>query len=73
MSQDISFEEEVAFKKSRRYQIEIDSEREEEMVSSPPHPSAVQREPDELVETIEPIDPVDPVHPIDVPREITVG
>jgi hypothetical protein len=37
------------------------------MVSSPPHTLAVQREPDELVETIE------AVHPIDVPREITVG
>jgi hypothetical protein len=43
------------------------------MVSSSPHPSAVQREPVESVETIEPIDPVDPIDPIDVPRDIAVG
>jgi hypothetical protein len=40
--------------------MEIDSEREEEMVSSPPHPSVVQREPVEPVETVEPVDPIDP-------------
>jgi hypothetical protein len=76
VSRDVSFEEEVAFRKSRRSHIETDSEREEEMVSSPPHTPAVQRESDEPVETIEPVDPVDPtepVHPIDVPRQITVG
>jgi hypothetical protein len=70
MSRDVSFEEEVSFRKSRRSHIETDSEREEEMVSSPPHTFAVQREPNEPVETIEPIDPI---HPIDVPRELTVG
>jgi hypothetical protein len=37
VSRDVSFEEEVAFKKSRIYHIETDSKREEEMVSSPPH------------------------------------
>jgi hypothetical protein len=73
VSQDVSFKEEVAFRKSRRSHIKIDSEREEEMVSSPPRPSAVQGEPVEPVETVESVDPVDPVHPIDVPREITVG
>jgi hypothetical protein len=40
---------------------------EEEMVSSPPHPSIVQREPVEPMETFEPVDPVD------VPRDIAVG
>jgi hypothetical protein len=46
------------------------------MVSSPPHPSAVQRERIEPVETVVPIDSVDPidrVHPIDVSKEITIG
>jgi hypothetical protein len=59
-----------------RSHIETDSEREEEMVFSPPHRSAVQRGPVEPVETVEPVDlvdPIDPIHPIDVPREITVG
>jgi hypothetical protein len=51
VSQDVFFEEEVAFKKSRGSHIEIDSEREEEMVSSPPHPSAVRRE------TVKPVIP----------------
>jgi hypothetical protein len=56
VSRDVSFEEEVAFRKSRRSHIETDSEREEEMVSSPPHPSAVQREPVEPIETVDPVD-----------------
>jgi hypothetical protein len=47
--------------------MEIDSERHEEMVLSPPHPLAVQRE------TIGPIDPIDPAAPVDVPRDIAVG
>jgi transposase InsO family protein len=45
VSRDVSFEEEVAFRRSRGSHMEIDSERQEEMVSSPPHPSTVQREP----------------------------
>jgi hypothetical protein len=39
--------------------MEIDSEKSEEMVYSPPHPSSVQREP---VEPVDPIDPVDHVY-----------
>jgi hypothetical protein len=70
VSRDVSFGEEVSFRKSRRSHMEIDSEREEEMVSSPPDPSTVQREP---VETAELVDSIDPVHPIDDPKEITVG
>jgi hypothetical protein len=75
VSRDVSFEEEVAFRKSRRSHIETDSEREEEMVSSPPHTPTVQRELDEPVETIEldHVDPIELVHPIDVPMDITVG
>jgi hypothetical protein len=64
---DVSFEEEVAFRRSRGSHMEIDSERQEEMVSPLPHPSAVQRE------TVEPVDPVDPIHHVDISRDITVG
>jgi hypothetical protein len=73
VSRDVSFEEEVAFRKSRRSHIETDYEREEEMVSSPPHTPSIQREPNEPVETVDPVDPIELVHPIDVPREITMG
>ena len=46
--------------------MEIDSEKKEETIPSPP--SAVQRE------TItDAVDPVDPVAPVDAPRDITVG
>ena len=45
--------------------MEIDSEKKEETIPSPP--SAVQRE-----TIIDPVDPVDPVAPIDVPRDIVV-
>jgi hypothetical protein len=68
-----SFEEEVAFRRSRGSHMEIDSERQEEMVSSLPHPSTIQREPVEPMETVEPVDPVDPVDHVDVPRDIAVG
>jgi hypothetical protein len=44
--------------------MEIDSERQEEMVPSPPHPLVVQRE---IVYPIDPIDPVDPISLVDVP------
>jgi len=50
--------------------MEIDSERREEMVPSPPHPQEVQRE------TVEPIDPIDPIYIVslvDVPIDIVVG
>jgi hypothetical protein len=45
VSGDVSFEEEVSFRRSRGSHMEIDSERHEEMVSSPPHSLVVQREP----------------------------
>jgi hypothetical protein len=38
VSRDVSFEEEVALRRSRGYHIDIDSEKQKEMVSSPPHP-----------------------------------
>jgi hypothetical protein len=70
VSRDVTFEEEVSFKRSRGSHMEIDSERQEEMVPSPPHPPTVQRE---TIEPIDPIDLVDPVAPVDVPRDIAVG
>ena len=70
VSRDVTFEEEVAFKRSRGSQMEIDSERQEEMVPSPPHPPTVQRD---TVEHIDPIDLVDIVAPVDVPTDIAVG
>jgi hypothetical protein len=57
VSKDVTFKEEVAFRRSRGYHMEIDSKRQEEMVPSPPHPPTVQRE------TIEPIDPLSRSHP----------
>jgi hypothetical protein len=63
----VTFEEEVAFKRSKGSHMEIDSERQEEIVPSPPHPPTVQRE------TVEPIDLIDPIAPVDVPRDIAVG
>ena len=53
--------------RSRGSHMDIDSEIEEEMVHSPPHPPTVQRE------TIGPIDPIHPVPPVDVSRDIVVG
>jgi hypothetical protein len=64
LSRDVTFEEEVAFSRSRGPHMEIDSEIQEEMVPSPPHPPTIQRET---------VDPIDHVAPIDVPRNIVVG
>jgi hypothetical protein len=64
---DVTFEEEVAFRRYRGYHMELDNETPKEMVPSLPHPPTVQRE------KIEPIDPLDPVAPVDVPKDIAVG
>jgi hypothetical protein len=63
VSSDVIFEEEIVFRRSREYHMEIDSEKKEETTPSPP--LAVQRE------TV--INLVDPIAPIDVPRYIEVG
>jgi hypothetical protein len=63
VSRDVTFEEEIAFRRSKESQMEIDSEKNEEIV--PSLPSKVQRE---IV-----TDLVDPVAPVDVPRDIVVG
>jgi hypothetical protein len=52
--------------------MEIDSERQEDMVSSPPHPSIVQRETIEPTNIVEPVDPVDHVDHVDVLKDIKV-
>ena len=70
MSRDVTFEEEVSFRRTRGSHMDINSERQEEMVPSPPHLPTVQRE---IVEPIDPIDLIDHVAPIDVPRDIAVG
>jgi hypothetical protein len=71
ISRDVTFEEEVAFQRSRESQMEIDSE------TKPSPPSAIQREIDIiLVDPVAPVDPVvldDPVAPSDMPKDITVG
>jgi hypothetical protein len=66
VSRDVTFEKEIAFRRSRESQMEIDNEKKEETVPSPP--STVQRE-----TIIDPVDPVDLVAPVDVPRDIAVG
>jgi hypothetical protein len=57
VSRDVTFEEEIAFRRSREYQMEIDSEKKEETV--PTHSLAVQRE--------------TTIDPVDVPINIAVG
>jgi hypothetical protein len=70
VSRDFTLEEEVSFMRSKGYHMEIDSERQEEMVPSPPHAPMVQRE---KFEPIDQIDHVDPIAPVDVPKDIAVG
>jgi hypothetical protein len=60
VSRDITFEEEIAFQRSRESHMEIVSEKKEETIPSPP--STVQRG-----TIIDPIDSVDPVAPVGVP------
>jgi hypothetical protein len=62
VSKDVIFEEDIAFRRSRGSQMEIDSE------TIPSPPSIVHRD-----KVIDPVDPVDPIAPVDVPREIAVG
>ena len=49
--------------------MDIDSERQEEMVPSPPHAPAVQRE----TSPIDQIDHIDHVAPLNASRDIAVG
>jgi hypothetical protein len=53
--------------------MHIDSEKREDMVSSPPHPSIVQREPIEPIDTVDLVDPVNIVNHVDVSRDISVS
>jgi hypothetical protein len=64
ISKNVTFEEEIAFQRSRESQMEIDSE------TIPSPPSAVQKESDI---TVDPVVLADPVAPIDVPKDIAVG
>jgi hypothetical protein len=65
VSRYVTFEEEMAFRRSKEYQMEIDNEKKKETVPSPP--SSFHRK----IAT-NPIDPVDPVALVDVPRDIAV-
>jgi hypothetical protein len=71
VSRDVTFEEEVAFQKSREAQMEIDSEK-----ITPP-PSIVQREtyiiPDDPTTLVDLVSPIDSVAPSNIPRDIIVG
>jgi hypothetical protein len=72
VNRDVSFEEEVAFRRSRESHREIDSEKREEMISSSPHPSTIKRDLVEPIETVDLVDPFDLVYLVDVPRDIVV-
>jgi hypothetical protein len=65
ISRDVSFEEEIAFQRSRESQMEIYSE------TMPSLPSTVQRETD--IAPVDPVIPADPIAQIDMPRDFTVG
>jgi hypothetical protein len=65
----VEIEEEVAFRRSRGFQMDINSKRQEEMVPSPPRPRTFQSD---IVEPTDPIDLIDPLAPIDIPRDIAV-
>jgi transposase InsO family protein len=66
VNRDVTFEEEIAFRRSRESYMDIDSEKKEEIIPSPP--STVHRK-----TIIDQIDPVDHVAPVDVPGDIAVG
>ena len=59
----MTFEEEMAIRKEKGFDMEIDDD--EEMSSSPP--PEVKRESEEKNE---PIDPIDPVEPVDAPIDM---
>jgi hypothetical protein len=71
VSRDVTFEEEVAFQKSREAHMEIDSD------TIPSPPSAIQREtniiPDDPIAPVDPFFPVDSIAPSNIPRDIKVG
>jgi hypothetical protein len=59
VSRDVTFEEEISFRRSRESHMEIESEKDE---TTPSPRSKIQRE------TV-----TDPIDPVDVPRDIAVG
>jgi hypothetical protein len=65
----VTLNEEVSFRRSRGSHMDIDSERHEEMVPSPPHAPTIQRE----TSPIDQIDHFDIVSPRNVSRDIAVG
>jgi hypothetical protein len=71
VSRDVTFEEEVAFQKSREAQMEIDRE------TIPSPPLAIQREidiiPDDPIAPVDPVIPANSVAPRNIPRDIMIG
>ena len=66
VSKDVTFEEEMAIRKGRGFDMEIDDD--EEMRSSPS--PEVKKESEEKNELI---DPIDPVEPVDAPTDMAVS
>ena len=66
VSKDVTFEEEMAIRKGRGSDMEIDDEELEMRSSSSP----VQNE---FAGKDEPIDPIDPVATVDIPEDMTIG
>jgi hypothetical protein len=64
ISRDVTFQEEVAFQRSREAQMETNSE------TIPSPPSAIQRE--TYIIQVDPVVPADIVAPSDIPRDITI-
>ena len=66
VGQDVTFEEEMAIRKERGLDMEINDD--EEMRSSPP--PNIKRESEEMNK---PISPIDPVEPDDAPTDMVVS
>lgn len=67
LSRDVTFEEDVAYRRSRR--SNSDSHDSQELLASPSTPAKRETMEDDIVE---PTDPVDPVIPDPVPRDIVI-
>ena len=68
LSRDVTFEEDVAYRRSRRTNSDSDDSQ-EELLASPSPPVEKETMEDDV---IEPIDPVDPIVPDPVPRDTVV-
>ena len=67
MSRDVTFEEDVAYRRSRH--IDSDSDDSQELLASPSPPVEKETMEDDV---IEPTDPIDPIVPDPVPRDVAI-